>query len=263
MKYKQITIKTLLNSILKKDTLFYGNYTIDSYQNCEFGCKYCDSSFEEIVYIKSNAPEILEKEIKKSKIGRIIIGSVHDPYQKVENDYKITRHLLDIIKDRGFSCHILTKSNLVLRDIDIISEISDCIVTLSIISLNESIYKIFESNVPDPKIRLKTIEKLREAGIKSGLAIIPILPYLIECELDSIVKSAKEYNADYILHKYLELKGDQNSCFLDLINKIDTKLPKKYTKLYSDSFMPKNDYINNLNRMIKMLCKKYKIKNGI
>jgi DNA repair photolyase len=263
MKYKHIKTKILLNKVLKKDTLFCGEYTLDPYQNCEFGCKYCDSSFNETIYIKSNAADILNHELEAVKKGRIIVGSVHDPYQKVEEEQKITRRILEIIKDHGFSCHILTKSNLVLRDIDIISKISDCLVTLSLISLKESIYNLFEKNVCDTNIRLQTVEQLNDSGIKSGIALIPILPFIVEEELEDIIKSSKNHKAKYLLHKHLELKGDQKTCFFHFIKKIDTYLPKKYDELYNDSIMPNEDYLTNLNKTIFNLCKKYRIKNKI
>jgi len=263
MQYKQIKVKSILNKIVKKDTLFYGDYTVDPYQNCEFGCKYCDSSFDDTIYIKLNAAEVLNHELKTNKKGMIIIGSVHDPYQNVENNHKITRNLLEIIKDSGFSCHILTKSNLVLRDIDIISKIPNCLVTLSLISQREPIYKFFEENAPAPTVRLQTIERLNNSGIISGIALIPILPFIVEEELENIISSAKDHNSKYILHKHLELKGDQKSCFFDLIKKIDTDLTKKYDKLYNESFMPNKNYLNKLNKMISNLCKENKIKNKI
>ncbi len=263
MKYKHIKTKMLLNKVLKKDTLFWGDYTVDPYQNCEFGCKYCDSSFDETIYIKSNAADILNLELETIKKGRIIVGSVHDPYQKVEVEQKITRQMLEIIKDHGFSCHILTKSNLVLRDIDIISKMPNFLVTFSIISLKESIYNLFEKNVCDTNIRLQTIEKLNDSGIKSGIALIPILPFIVEEELDDIIKSSKYHKAKYLLHKHLELKGDQKTCFFDFIKKIDTDLPKKYDELYNDSIMPNEDYLININKTISDLCKEYRIKNKI
>ena len=81
----------MLNKITTKDMLFGGNYTLDPYQNCEFSCKYCDSSYDEKIYIKTNAIELLEKELKKIKKGTIIIGSVHDPYQKAEKKSRILK----------------------------------------------------------------------------------------------------------------------------------------------------------------------------
>ena len=143
MKYKFAKYNASLNKITNNDNLFVGNYTLDSYQNCEFGCKYCDSTFDDTVYIKSDSLQLLEKEIKRMKKGRIIVGSVADPYQELEKKHNITRNFLKIIEHNDFPVHILTKSDLVLRDIDILSKIDDCIVTISMISLDKFIQNIF------------------------------------------------------------------------------------------------------------------------
>ena len=260
MEYKQLKVDFLLNKITQKDNLFGGNYTIDPYQNCEFGCLYCDSSFDKTIYIKTNAVDLLNKEIEKAKKGTIILGSVHDPYQKAEEDFQISRNLLKIIKQNDFSCHILTKSNLVLRDIDILTKIEDCKVTLSLTSLDDKLVRIFEKNIPSPKIRLQTIEKLTNKGVKTGLAIIPVLPYIVEKELEEIVKLAKNYSALYLLHKHLELKGDQKIYFINILKKFYPNLVEKYENLYKDSYMPKNEYIIKINKILENLYKINKIK---
>ena len=263
MQCKQVRVDFLLNKITHKDVLFGGDYTIDPYQNCEFGCLYCDSSFDKTIFIKINAAEILKKELETAKKGTVIVGSVHDPYQRAEEELEITRDLLKTIQKHGFPCHVLTKSELVLRDIDILSEIDNCIVTISIATLNDSISKIFEKNVPLPKIRLKTIEKLTENGIKSGLAVLPVFPYIIEKELDDIVSSAKNHNAKYLLHKHLELKGDQKPCFINILKEFYPDLVSKYEKLYENSYMPDEVYISKINSLIKESCSSHNIKNRI
>jgi DNA repair photolyase len=253
----------LLNKITTNDRLFGGDYTVDLYQNCEFGCLYCDSSFDKTIYIKTNAKEILQEELEKTKKGKIIVGSVHDPYQKAEEEFKITRDLLKIIQQQGFSCHILTKSDLVIRDIDIISEIDNCLITLSIISLKESISKVFEKNLPSTKTRLQTIEKLTKQGIKAGLAIIPVLPYIVEDELEDIVKSARNHKAEYLLHKHLELKGDQKTFYINILKEPYLDLVEKYEKLYKNSYTPDNKYISKINNNVSKLCNNYGLKNRI
>lgn len=263
MSYNQIKVDFLLNKITKKDKLFKGDYTIDSFQNCEFGCLYCDSSFDKKIYIKTNAVEILNKELEKSKKGTIIVGSVHDPYQKVEEEYKITRDLLKIIAKQDFSCHILTKSDLIIRDIDILKKINNCKVTISIISLKKIVSEIFEKYVPSPKVRLKIIEKLTNEGINAGLAIIPVLPYITEEELEDIVKSAKTHSAFYLLYKYLELKGDQKMFFFKILKEFYPDLVEKYKKLYMESYMPNKKYILKIDNCVKKLCSSYDIKNRI
>ena len=257
MLYKHAKYDSLITKITNKDLLFFGNYTIDPYQNCEFGCKYCDSALDETIYIKTNSIQLLEEEITKIEEGTIIVGSVHDPYQKIEKEYEITRNLLNIIKQHNFSCHILTKSNLVLRDIDILSKINNCVVTISTITLNESISNVFETKVPLPAERLKILKKLSENKIKTGLAIMPVLPFIVEEEFEKIIKAASKNGADYVLHKNLELKGDHKSIFLKTLEKFNPNLIDKYAELYGDSYMPDQTYILKINNMISKYCKKY------
>ena len=263
MNYKQINVDTLINKITNKDTLFGGNYTVDPYQNCEFGCQYCDSSLDKIVYIKTNAVEIFRKELKNLEKGNIIIGSVHDPYQRAEVGANITRSILKIISKKKLSCHILTKSDLIKRDIDILTEIKNCTVTLSLISLDNYISKIFEKNVTLPKIRLQTVQRLSKAGIKAGIANIPILPYITDEEIEIIIKSAKENSAKYFLHKYLELKGDMKFCYFNTIKKYYPPLFEDYNNLYQDSYLPNFEYITKINNNINKLCNIYEIENKI
>jgi DNA repair photolyase len=263
MKYKEIYINSLLNKITKKDNLFFGDYTADPYKNCEFGCLYCDSGLDKTIFVKTNAVEILEKELQKNEKGRIIIGSVHDPYQNIEKRTDITRDVLKIIKKYDFSCNVLTKSDLILRDIDILKDINDCTVTISLISLKEDISNIFEKNLPNPKKRLEIVKKLNANNIKSGVALIPILPFLIEEEYEEIIKQAKKNNSAYFLYKFLELKGDQIICFLDFLKDYKPKLLEKYKKLYNDSYYPNQEYISKQKNKIDSFCKKYKLKDKI
>ena len=262
MIYKQIYVTKALNTITKKDNLFQGDYTLDPYQNCEFACTYCDSSFDSTIYVKINIAEILNKELNKSKIGRIIIGSVHDPYQNIEEKYKLTRQIIKTIKKNNFCCHILTKSDLVLRDINLLKSL-DSIVTISIISNKPTIVNNFEKNVSSTKTRLEVVKKLNENGIKSGIAIIPIIPYIVDDELEELIKSSKKNKAQYILSKYLELKGDQKNIFFRIIEKDYPNLLKKYNTLYHKSYNPDDDYINDLIKKIGKYCTKYNIKNSL
>jgi len=262
MQYKQIHCDSLLKKITKKDTLFNGEYCLDPYQNCEFGCLYCDSSFDKTIYIKKNAVEILENELQTVKKGVIIVGSVHDPYQKVEQKYEITKNILKTLKKYDFPCHILTKSTLVLRDIDLISSMQ-CTVTLSISSLDKHITNIFEKNVQTPKKRLQTVKMLMENDVKTGIALMPLLPYIVESELEGIVKTSRKWNAQYILHKYLELKGEQKQLFTDVIQKYYPHLFSTYDKLYKARFKPDGTYTSEIDKKIHSYCRKYNISEKI
>lgn len=262
MEYRLIHCDSLLKKITKKDILFNGTYCIDPYQNCEFGCLYCDSSFDKTIYVKKNAVETLENELQTVEKGVIIVGSVHDPYQKAEQKYEITKKILKTIKKYHFPCHILTKSTLVLRDISLLSSMN-CMVTISILSLNENVYRIFEENVPPSKERLQTIKTLANHGIKTGAALIPILPYIVEWDLEHITKSVKNNKAHYLLHKHLELKGEQKQLFINVIQKHYPHLLSTYDKLYKDRFKPDKKYISEIDMKIQTFCRKYNISEKI
>lgn len=262
MIYKEIHSNVIINKIIQKDNIFNGNYTLDPYQNCEFGCNYCDSSHDSTIYIKTNTIKIINKELKKIPYGRIIIGSVHDPYQKAEEKYKLTRDILKTINKHKFSCHILTKSELVLRDVDILKSM-DSIVTISIISLDNTKTRNFEKNVQDTFKRLEIVRELNENKIKAGIAIIPILPFIIDDEIEELIKISKKYNAQYILYKHLELKGDQKKIFFEIIKNNYSNLLNDYINLYENSYFPNKKYIKDLSNKIKSYSAKYKTKNNL
>jgi DNA repair photolyase len=254
MDYKQITTSSLLTKITKKDALFGGKYTLDPYQRCEFNCVYCDSG-DEIIYVKSNAPYLLETELATQPKGTIIIGSASDPYQPAENTYKITRALLTTIREHDYPCHILTKSDRILRDLDLLTTMDQCAVTISIISLNDRIATIFEPKSPPPKDRLRTVRTLSENSVKTGIAIIPLLPYIVDQELEALITSAQTYKARYILHQHLELKGDQKTIFLHRLRKFFPHLSHKYGQLYLEGYLPDQQYMAKTKKLVVSYCK--------
>ncbi|MBN1860441.1 MAG: radical SAM protein [Candidatus Thermoplasmatota archaeon] len=262
MDYRLFNCDSLIKKITKKDNLFHGTFCVDPYENCEFGCQYCDSSFEKTVYVKKNSIEVLKKELQLMKKGRVIIGSVYDPYQNAEKKFNLTRSILETLKKNNYSCHILTKSPLVLRDVDLIADL-DCLVTISISSLDNHVVQIFEPAVPSPVDRLRTIKELRKQDINAGIAVIPILPYITEIELENLVSAAQKVEARYVLHKYLELKGDQKQYVRNLIKIHYPHLLSKYDTLYENNFSPGSKYIQQLNDTLSKYCKEYNISDKI
>jgi len=260
---KQITVSSAINKITSKDDLFCGDYTIDPYQNCDFGCIYCDSSYDDTVFVKTNVVEILEKELKKIPKGRIIVGSVHDPYQKSEKEYQLTRRILETIQKHKFSCHVLTKSDLILRDVDLLKKIEDSYVTISLTSINEKTSSFFEKNVPSPERRFKIVKELNKQKICSGIAIMPLLPFITEIELKQFFEFAKKHNACYVLQKHLELKGNQKNIFFNSLRKSFPEHIEEYEKIYKDSYQPDPEYIEKMNDLISNLSSEYSTKTRI
>lgn len=262
MDYRYITCNSLVKKITKKDLLFSGNYCLDPYQNCEFECKYCDSSLDKTIYIKINADKIFEKEIKKLEKGVVIIGSVNDPYQESERKYELTRKILKVLKKFDFPCHILTKSNLVLRDVELLKDLN-CAVTISIISLKQNIKNIFEKNLPSSEERFEILKLLVKNDINAGIALIPIIPYLIDNELERIIKKASISNAKYFLNRHLEIKGEQKIEFMKLIKSKFPHLVSIFDELYRDNFKLNGKIDTYYNKKISALCKKYELQEKI
>ncbi len=120
-----------------------------------------------------------------------------------------------------------------------------------------------KKKVPSPKERLQTAKKLSETGIKTGLAVIPILPFIVEEELENIVKSASKHKAHYVLHKHLELKGDQKNIFIRTLEEFYPYLVEKYEKLYGNSYKPNQIYISKINNTVKKYCTSYGIPSKV
>ena len=257
MQYKHIQISKLLKKITFNDVLFKGNYTLDPYQNCEFGCIYCDSSYEDTVFIKTNAIERFKEELSSFEKGRIIIGSVHDPYQPIEKSTQLTREILKIVKEQDIPIHILTKSTLITRDIDILKTVNDALVTLTIFTTDPALSHLFEPHVPEPQQRFETIQQLRQQGIKTGIALIPIMPHITEKTLEDLLRTAQAYHTSHIIYKHLELKGDQKQRMFRILEQIDPSLIPIYEELYHERYAPSAEYIQETNKTVEELCKRF------
>ena len=259
MNIKEIRVQQLIKTITKKDMLFHGNYTLDPYQNCDFGCIYCDSSLDDTVFVKINALEILKQELQMITPGRIIIGSVHDPYQQVEQRFHITHNILSFLTQSDFSAHILTKSPTILNDISLINSIKNPLVTITIIGLEDHFWKTFEANVSSPLKRLEVVKKLNEHNIKAGIAIIPTFPGFSNNQIEDLIIKAKEYNASYVLFKSLFLQGNQKESFLFHIKEVYPKLYQQYQVWFQHHQVPSQEQIQSINNTIKKICKEINI----
>ena len=258
VEYRWVSCDSIINQIVGEDRLFFGNYTLDPYQKCDIGCIYCDAS-DEVVYIKSNAIEILEREIERIGNGTVIIGSTVDPYQMIEKEQRLTQRVIDILVKQGIKFHILTKSDLVLRDLPLFRKYKNAGITISISTLNKTYAKTLEPNAPSPKKRLETIKKLSENGVNVGVAIMPVLPLITEVEIDEIIRLSKKAGARYLIYEYLELKGDYKEKFLSFVRKFIPQHFELYERLYENNYKPEN---YNIEKKIEVYCKKHNMRIG-
>lgn len=207
---KEIQAKVLLSSVRQPDPVFGLKYNLNLYRGCQHQCIYCDSRSEcygienfRDVLVKVNAIELLEKELARKRIkGSIGFGSMNDTYGPIEAEYQLTRQALEVIARLHFPVHILTKSDLVLRDLDLLTEINQeqARVCFSITTTEDDLGRIVEPGAPLVSRRFAAMRKLAEHGIPVGIALMPVLPFIEDTEenITAIVQLAAEHGVRYI-----------------------------------------------------------------
>jgi DNA repair photolyase len=208
-----IQAKSILTKRLKIDSWFMTHYGMNLYRGCLHNCSYCDGRAESYyvegefghdVSVKTNAIELLSKELDPSRRRKplpksfiMLGGGVCDAYQPVEKEYQLARKTLELILKYGYPVHILTKSTLVERDIDLLLKIhrqSRAIVSFSFSSVDDDISRIFEPGVPSPSARLATIRTFKQHGLYCGMFLMPVLPWITDTPavLEHTIKKARE-----------------------------------------------------------------------
>ena len=207
-------------SILTKSGITGVDYALNPYVGCAHGCTYCYAVFmkrftghkEEwgtFVDIKVNAPEVLSRQLKRAKPGNISFGTVTDAYQPLEKEYGITRACLEALLDHPLPVSILTKSALVLRDLDLIKKLKDVEVAFTITTLDEEVRRRFEPGASPVAARLKALRAFSEAGIPTWAFCGPLLPGITDDEtsLDTLFAQLKRAGVGYVLVDSLNLRG--------------------------------------------------------
>src|SRR5580698_9117412 len=210
IEYFTLPIRSLLNRCTSARMPF--TWTINPYRGCEFACKYCyarythefmemrdGADFEQKIFIKQHAAELLRQELRHVKPGEeIAIGTATDPYQPAERRFEVTRAILEEFS-RHQGCHIgiVTKSNLVVRDIDLLRAITaqnKLFVNITITTLNVDLARILEPRAPRPDLRLEAMRKLIESGVPAGVICAPVLPGITDSprDLESLVRAVAE-----------------------------------------------------------------------
>lgn len=268
-----IKAKTILTKV-KYGNMWYGiDYNMNLYKGCSHRCIYCDSrsncyhidNFDKIRG-KENALYILENELSKKKVKGVIgIGAMSDTYNPLEKEFEQTREALKLISKYGFGVSIDTKSNLILRDIDLLKEINsknNVIIKFTITTPNDNLSKIIEPNVCESSKRLQAIKKLSDAGLFVGIMMNPVLPFITDNEEDikELVKLAYKNGAKFI-HTYMgmTLRENQRDYYFDRLDDNFIGLKEKYIKYYGNKY---NCVVPNYKKLYKIFtdeCKKYGI----
>lgn len=265
--------KTILTKV-KYGKSWYGiDYNMNLYKGCSHRCIYCDSRSKcyhidnfEVVRGKENEIQILEKELsRKKETGVIGIGSMSDTYNPLEKEYKITRQALQLISKYNFGVSIDTKSDLILRDIDILKEINkknNVIVKVTITTPRDELSKIIEPCVATSSRRFEVIKELTSNNIFAGIMMNPTLPYITDSEEDikEMVRLAASSGAKFI-HTYFSvtLRDIQRDYFYQKLDENFPGLKEKYQKKYKDNYYCCPQNYERLNKVFIEECKKYNI----
>lgn len=213
VKIRETRCSSLLHS------MYFGSsteYTVNQYRGCTHGCVYCyapslihdERRWGGYVDVKINAPSVLEKELARIKKQLVFVSSASDPYQPVEARFGVTRKVLEVLVKRDFPVLLLTRSPLVLRDLDVLNSFDWVRVGFSISSVSERFY---EPGVPSVEKRLDALERLHDFGIKTWVSMAPIVPGLVLTDLDGLFKRMKRAHVSTVTMGLLRFNGYENS----------------------------------------------------
>lgn len=245
-----VKAKTILSKV-KYGNDWYGiDYNMNLYRGCNHGCIYCDSRSNcyhienfDTVRGKENALAILEQELsKKREKGVVGIGSMSDTYNSLESKYQITRGALELLSKYQFGVAIDTKSNLILRDLDILKEINqknDVIIKFTITTPDDTLSRMIEPYVCVSSERLKAVKELSDAGIFVGIMMNPVLPFITDQEEDikKLVCLAHQNGAKFI-HTYMSmtLRENQRDYYDEMLEKHFPELKEKYIQTFGEKY---------------------------
>ena len=279
VEYFTLPVRSLLNRCTGTRMPF--TWTINPYRGCEFACKYCYArythefmemrdgiEFEQKIYAKQHAADLLRQELRRVKRGEdIAIGTATDPYQPIERKLEITRAILqEFSRHSGLELGIVTKSALVVRDIDLLQEISrqnKISVSFTVTTVDVNLARILEPRAPRPDLRLEALRTLRDAGIRAGVICAPVLPGITDSpkQLEAVVKAASEAKAAHIYANPLFLKPCSAAVFLPFLREHFPKLVSDYEKRFKDrAFLPAA-YRKRISELMSHLRAKHEIRS--
>lgn len=271
---KTIPAKTILQK--NKSSDWFGNdYNMNLYRGCCHGCIYCDSRSDcyqikdfDTVRVKENCIQILRDELRrKVRTGIIGTGSMSDPYNPFEQTELVTRHALELIDAYEFGVTVITKSNLIKGDIDIyksIAEHSPVLCKMTVTTADDKLCKLIEPNVSVSSERFKALAEMSDAGLFTGITLMPVLPFIenSEANIINIVKTAHECGVRAIYPAFgMTLRQNQRDYYFKQIDNLFTEynLSEKYKRYYGDRYSCTVPNVKKLWGIFTSECDKYGI----
>jgi DNA repair photolyase len=274
---QEIQAKVLLSHIKQPDPWFGLKYNMNLYRGCQHQCIYCDSrsecyqieNFNRDILVKANAIELLRKELASKRVkGMIGTGSMNDPYMPVEKRYNLTGRALEVIAEFGFPVHILTKSDLVLKDLDTLRAISQihAVVSFTITTADDNLARKIEPGAPSPSARFEAMSILAQNGIHTGALLMPVLPFIEDNaeNIASVVEKTATHGGEYILPSFgMTLRDRQRTYYYDQLDRHFPGLRRQYEQRFGQSYSCKVNRADELSALFRSLSDRYGIATRI
>ena len=250
-RFYEVRAKSILNRVPEASQMPF-RWTVNPYSGCTHSCVFCFArpthkyldfdagrDFEREIVVKVNAPELLRAELARPswKGEHVALGTNTDPYQWVEGRYKLMPGIWEAMRDAANPCSVLTKSPLLLRDLELMKEINERTefsAALSVPTLDEKAWRATEPHTPSPRARLEAVAELTRAGIRTGVLIAPLMPGVNDApeQVEPILELAAEAGAAYVTGIALHLRGDVRELWFEWLRANRPELVPRYERLY-------------------------------
>ncbi len=278
LEVRSLNTRSILNRTVSRRGLGFA-WSINPYRGCEFACRYCyarythefmelrqPEDFERKIFIKQNAAWLLEQELKQVRSGEeIALGTATDPYQPVERRARVTESLLGVLaRRRGLRIGVVTKSTLIERDIPLLQKVAQnntLVLHLTITTPNAALARLLEPRAPRPDLRLRTVARLRQAGLTAGILCSPLLPGLTDTgkALDGMAKKAKAADASFFCAQPLFLKPCSKEVYLAFVREHFPALEPMYRQRFENEAFVSKAYRGRIEDLVKTVCAKYSL----
>ncbi len=276
VRYEVKEFKGIVNKMKFIDSWFWCAYSVNPYNGCFHDCIYCDgrtrkynmhADFEETIFVKKGAAEALDKKIRTSRTmlpDVVSTGGVCDAYQPAEAEFKVTRGILEVLLNHGFPVFLLTKSNLITRDLDVISAINErtwATVSFTVTTVDDDLAAILEPGASPPSKRFAALERVKREhpAIQTGVCAMPIIPYLEDADdrIEALVARTKDAGGDFLLFAPGVSMRDEQANYM--LRKMQAAFPREhelFVKNYMQDEAFKARYTKEMNAKLLAACKK-------
>jgi DNA repair photolyase len=271
-RYQEVTCRSALNAVMGMPF----KWTLNPYRGCTHGCHYCfarryqsqlelgtGDEFASVILVKTNFAEVLRRELDRPswKREQVALGTATDPYQPIEGHYKITRRSLEALIAGRTPVGVVTKGPMVVRDKDLLAELavtSSCTVCLSVPSVDEDAWRALEPGTAHPLQRLRAVRELRDAGVRAGVLMAPIVPGFTSDKrrLADTVRAIADHGADFVGSMVLHLQDGTRDHFMAFLQKHYPHLLGSYAHLYAGKYAPKA-FVDEVQGFVKLLQARY------